>query len=155
MKILFIVQSKHRQNTLQVAEAIAEAAPVTICELENAAAYNLDEYDIIGFGSGVYAGSFDKKLIKFVQSLDDKQRYCFVFSTSGTGNYQKYNEKFIKLVESKNMKVLGSFGTKGLCKWFIFALVGGIAKGHPDGDDFSAAQDFIVKVMEEYEKVKG
>ena len=133
---------------------MAEAAPATIVEIENVANYNLDNYDIIGFGSGIYAGSFSKSMIKLVKSLNDDKKCCFVFSTSGTGKYEKYNAEFIKLLESKNKVVLGNFGCKGLCKWFIFALVGGISKGHPDIEDFEASQNFIVEVMKKYEEVK-
>ncbi len=154
MKILLIVESHHRQNTLKVAEAIAEAAPVTIAELKDIASYNPEQYDIIGFGSGIYAGKFDKKLIKYAEKDFNVKKPCFVISTSGTGKYEKYNAAFIKLLTDKGCEVLGSFGCKGFCKWFIFAIVGGIAKGKPDIEDFSAAQSFIEDVMRKAENAK-
>lgn len=154
MKILLIIKSKHQQNTLKLAEAMAEVAPLTIAELENVRNYKLSNYDIVGFGSGIYFGKHHKELMEFVNSLCDKERYSFVISTSGSKNFTKNNEALINLLKSKNKIVLGSFGCKGLDKFFIFKLFGGLNKNHPDEADFEAAQQFIIEIIEKYEKLK-
>ena len=128
---------------------MAEAAPLTIVDLANAESINLAEYDVVGFGSGIYAGSFNKKLVKFIESNIDKLSKVFVFSTSGTGKAE-YNDKLVEYFKANGKTVLGSFACTGICKWFIFGLVGGIGKGHPDMDDFAAAQEFIEGVMKDY-----
>ena len=153
MKILLIIKSTHQQNTLKIAEAMSEVAPLTVVELENTRNYNFKEYDIVGFGSGIYYGKHDKELIKFVETLCDKPAYSFVISTSGTNNYQKYNKTLVNLLESKNKTVLGNFGCKGLDKFFIFKLFGGLNKGHPNEADFDAAQQFIMEVIEKCEQL--
>lgn len=153
MKILLIIKSTHQQNTLKIAEAMSEVAPLTVVELENAKNYNFKEYDIVGFGSGIYYGKHDKELMEFIETLCDKPAYSFVISTSGTNNYQKYNKALISLLKKKNKTVLGSFGCKGLDKFFVFKLFGGINKGHPNEDDFDTAQQFIIEVMEKYEQL--
>ena len=154
MKVLLVVKSSHQQNTLKIAEAMSEVAPLTVVELENAKNYNFKEYDIVGFGSGIYFGKHDNELIKFVESLCDKPAYSFVISTSGTNNYLKYSKKLVNLLESKNKTVLGTFGCKGLDKFFIFKLFGGINKDHPNEDDFDAAQQFIIEIIEKFEQLK-
>ena len=155
MKILLIVKSTHQQNTLKIAEAMSEVAPLTVVELENAKNYNLSEYDIIGFGSGIYFGKHDKELIEFAENLSDKPFYSFVISTSGTNNYLKYSKTLVSLLERKNKPVLGTFGCKGLDKFFIFKLFGGLNKSHPDEADFDSAQQFIIEIMEKYEQLKN
>lgn len=155
MKILIIVKSKHNDNTLKIAEAMSEAAPVTLITLEDVSNYKLSEYDVVGFGSGIYFGKHDKELLRFVESLDDEKSYVFVFSTSGAKSFDKNNAALIKLLENKNKVVLGSFGCLGLDKFFIFALGGGINKGRPNIDDFDAAQNFICSIVEKYEKLKN
>lgn len=152
MKVLIIVKSKHNDNTMKVAEAMSEVAPVTVTDLENVSGYKLNEYDIVGFGSGIYFGKHDKSLLKFVNSLCDKKKYAFVFSTSGSKNFEKNNKTLINLLERKNKVVLGSFGCLGLDKFFIFALFGGINKDRPNIDDFEAAQRFILEVIKKYEQ---
>ena len=146
MKILLVVKSKHNDNTMKVAEAMSEAAPVTLTELSNASYYKLSEYDIVGFGSGIYFGKHDKELFKFVKALHDNKQFCFVFSTSCSKAFDKNNSKLIKLLEHKNKTVLGSFGCLG--------SFGILKKEHPNIDDYDAAQNFILSAMEKYEKLK-
>ena len=134
---------------------MSEVAPLTFVELENVKNYNLKDYDIVGFGSGIYYGKHDKELIKFIESLNNEPSYNFVISTSGSKNYDKYNKSLIKLLESKNKTVLGSFGCKGLDKFFIFGLFGGINKGRPNETDLDAAQQFIIELIEKYENIKN
>lgn len=152
MKILIVVKSKHHDNTLKIAEAMAEVAPATVVDLENVKNFKLREYDIVGFGSGIYYGKHDKELLNFVKNVCDKKAYSFVFSTSGSKNFDKNNSTLIKLLESKNKVVLGSFGCLGLDKFFIFSLFGGLNKDRPNNEDFENAQNFILDIIEKYKK---
>lgn len=152
MKILLIIKSSHQQNTLKIAEAMSEVAPLTVAELENVNSYNLSDYDIIGFGSGIYFGKHNKELLKFAESLKICNFYSFVISTSGTNNYLKYSKSLTNVLESKNSTVLGTFGCKGLDKFFVFKLCGGINKGRPNESDFDSAQQFIIEIIEKYEQ---
>lgn len=152
MKILAVVESAHQGNTMRVAEAMAEVAPVTIISVDDAAKYDFNDYDMVGFGSGIYYGKHSKKLISFVESLCDKPAFAFVFSTSGAGSFDKNNRYLIDLLEKNNITVLGSFGCKGLDKFFAFKLLGGINKGHPDSTDLKNAQAFILNVIAKPEK---
>ena len=153
MKILIVVKSKHNDNTLKIAEAMAEVAPATVVDMEHAKYFKFSEYDIVGFGSGIYFGKHDKELINFVKKLCDKKAYSFVFSTSGSKKFEKNNRAMVKLLESKNKTVLGSFGCLGHDKFFIFSLFGGINKGHPDYDDYDAAQKFITDIIDKYSRL--
>ena len=130
MKILVFISSTHRQNTMKIAEAMAETAPITIADVKEAEKYNVRDFDIVGFGSGIYAGKFAKKIVNLID--------------------KNLDENLLSYLNANCKNVLGSFACKGLCKWFIFALVGGIAKGHPDMDDFDAAQTFIGQVIDKY-----
>lgn len=129
---------------MQIAEAMAEVAPVTIVELENANNCKPEEYDIIGLGSGIFLGKHYKELIKFAETIQNK--YCFVFSTSGYNDLRKVNNALINQLESKGQSVLGSFACRGV---FL-----GIHKGHPDINDFDDAQSFIGEVIEKYNQLK-
>lgn len=150
MKILILVKSKHNNNTLKIAEAMSEVAPVTIVNLDDVKYHNIEHYDIIGFGSGIYYGKHDKELMQFTENLNNEKAYTFVFSTSGSKSFEKNNSAMIKLLESKNKIVLGSFGCLGLDKFFIFSLFGGLNKDRPNMEDFEAAQAFINDVIVKY-----
>ena len=153
MKILAIVESTHQGNTLKIAKAMAETAPMDIISVADAPKYDLKDYDIVGFGSGIYAGKHNRKILKLVKSFCDKKAYTFVFSTSGTGGVE-YNKGLVNLLEKKNKAVLGSFACKGLDKFFILKLFGGTNKGRPNEQDFKDARIFILDVMKKYEEVR-
>lgn len=149
MKILVIVNSTHQQNTMKIAEAMAEVAPITIVDVNDAERHNVANYDIVGYGSGIYAGKFGKKILKHINKNINSLKNVFLFSTSATGNV-KYNEKLVSLLNNNGKTVLGSFTCKSFCKWFIFAIGGGINKGHPDIEDFESAQTFVEQVMKKF-----
>lgn len=151
MKILAVVESPHQGNTLKVANAMAEAAPMTITSISSLPEYNLHDYDIVGFGSGIYFGKHSKELMELVSKFCDKKAYTFVFSTSGSGTFEKNNKPLVDLLESKNKVVLGTFGCKAFDKFGPFKLVGGINKGHPDAKDLENAKNFIKEIIEKYE----
>lgn len=155
MKILAVVASPHLGNTRKIAEAMAQVAPITITDVDHACDYKFSEFDIVGFGSGVYMGKFDKRITELLSGICDKKAYSFVFSTSGSAGFLKNNQSVIKMLEDKNKVVLGSFGCKGYDKFGPFKIIGGINKGRPNDDDFKAAQEFIQDVMKKYENAEG
>lgn len=142
MKILIIVKSKG--NTMQIAEAMADVSPATITSLEDVTNYNLEEYDIVGLGSGIFLGKHYKDLIKFAGTVTNK--YCFVFSTSGYNDLNKVNNSLIKLLVDSGKTVLGSFACRGV---FL-----GKNKSHPDTEDFDNAQKFINEVIDYYNNLQ-
>lgn len=151
MKLLAIIKSGEYGNTMQIAEAMAEVAPLTIAPFEELKYYNPEEYDAVGFGSGINAGSHEKELIEYVKKLDSVPAYSFVFSTSATRAYGKHNKKLVRLLEKKGSTVVSSFGCKGYCNLAIFRPFGGINKGRPDGQDFDSAQAFIQDTVKRLE----
>lgn len=155
MKILAVVESKHLGNTEKIAKAMAEVAPLTVIGVDEAVNYKFHDYDIVGFGSGIYMGKHDDKLIDFVSSLYDEKEYTFVISTSGSSSFEKNNNALVQLLKDKNKTVLGTFSCKGLDKFFVFKLLGGINKGHPNKQDLANSQEFILDIIEKYKKAEG
>lgn len=152
MKILIIVDSNHKNNTLKIAEAMAETVGAEVCGVKEAADADLMQYDIVGFGSGIYAGKVGKKLFKYVAAHIEDLSKVFIFSTSAKGKIE-YNGELEAYLNGNCKNVLGSFACKGFCKWFIFALAGGISKGHPDEADIENAKAFMGRVIEKHESL--
>ncbi len=149
MKILVLVDSHHQGNTMKIAEAMAEAAPLTVVRAEEAAGLDFADYDIIGFGGGIYFGKHGASVTEAAGLIHD--RPVFVFSTSGTGT-EKNNESLVSVLKNNGAEVLGSFACKGLDKFFIFKLAGGINKGRPNEGDLENGKKFILEVIEKYNK---
>jgi len=69
MKSLIIFKSIHHNNTEKIANAIGFVLQAKLSKLSEVKPSNLQGFDLIGFGSGVYGASLDKDLFTFVNAL--------------------------------------------------------------------------------------
>ncbi len=157
MKSLIIYSSDYKNNTGKISQVFAEKIGSDLVNLRNSHDINIENYDLIGFGSGVYKESLSPKLYRVVEKLNLKGKNVFVFSTSGVG-MKYYNNRLIKLLESKGAIIKGSFACKGsfTAKDFsnnkIFAFMDRLSQGHPNHKDFKKAEKFIVQIVESINK---
>lgn len=152
MKSLIVYCSEHKKNTEKIAQIFAK---ITQCELVNVREVkdiNLDNYHLIGFGSGVYKESMSPNLFKLVDNMNLTGKNVFVFSTSGVG-MKYYNNSLIKLLELKGAINKGSFACKGYfnAKEFtnkkIFEIMSKLSQGHPNQKDYKNAERFLDKIL--------
>lgn len=155
MKILILYHSYYKNNTEKIAQKFSQ---ITACDLINVqnikeVNINIDEYNLIGFGSGVYRESLSPKIFRLVDKLDLRGKNVFVFSTSGIG-MKFYNNRLFKLLKSKEAIIQGSFACKGsfIAKEFtnikIFNIMSRLSQGHPNDKDLKDAERFIVGLLE-------
>ena len=144
MKSLIIYKSIHHGNTKKIAEVMAKELEADLAELEQAKNYNFADYDLIGFGSGIYMWRHDKALLRFVDELPNMSKNAFVFSTSGAGmndilkNHKKLKEK----LTAKGLNLVGEFTCLGWDTVGPLKLFGGVNKDRPDEEDFQSARNF-------------
>ncbi|HEX2938840.1 MAG TPA: flavodoxin, partial [Ruminiclostridium sp.] len=105
-------------------------------------------YDIIGFGSGIAYSRHYKELENAITDIDLTDKKVFVFSTSGISNNEN-NKTLCDIIKIKGGEIAGSFNCRGYDTYGPFKLVGGIAKGHPNENDFNDAEDFIKEICAE------
>ena len=141
MKTLIIYASYHHGNTEKIALAMAKVLGADTMKYLDFQKEEINKYEAIGIGSGIYGGKVKKDLAAMVDSINWENKNVFVFSTSGMGKIE-YNKPMVSLLEKKKAKIIGSFACKGFDTFAIFKLFGGVAKGHPDAEDIKNAQDF-------------
>ena len=112
MKVLIIYCSDYKNNTEKIAKIFAEKVDCDLINIKDNRDIKIENYDLIGFGSGVYRESLSPKIRTLVENLNVKEKNVFVFSTSGIG-MRFYNNGLIKLLESKGAINKGSFACKG------------------------------------------
>ncbi|HEX2938597.1 MAG TPA: hypothetical protein VHO66_06735, partial [Ruminiclostridium sp.] len=56
------------------------------------------------------------------------------------------NKTLCDIIKIKGGEIAGSFNCRGYDTYGPFKLVGGIAKGHPNENDFAEAEDFIKEI---------
>ncbi|ERK31471.1 flavodoxin domain-containing protein [Clostridium intestinale] len=153
MKSLIIYCSDYKNNTERLAQVFAEKINSDLINVRNFRDVDLEKYNLIGFGSGVYIEKLSPKLYKLVDKMDLKGKNVFVFSTSGVG-MKFYNNSLIKLLRSKGAINKGSFACKGsfnakeFSKNKIFDIMGRLSQGHPNVKDFKKAERFIRKIAD-------
>ena len=141
MKCLIIYVSVEHGNTEKVARTISEAIGAELKEVKDVDPTTIANYELIGFGSGIFKGKFHARLLKLVSELPQTQSNAFIFSTSGFGT-TKYHEDMRKMLEGKGYRVVGDFACKGWDTYGPFKITGGINKKRPDQADLNAARDF-------------
>jgi flavodoxin len=150
MKTLIICFSYHHKNTEKIASIFAKTLIAEVKTPTEVDPTGLNNYDLIGFGSGISFGSHYKALLDFASKLPvvtDKK--AFIFSTSGqTGNGSKFHRKLRETLESKGFIIAGEFNCAGFDTYGFLKIVGGIQKGHPDEEDLKQAEAFAKNLMQ-------
>jgi len=147
MKTLIICESVHHGNTKKIADAMAAVLNAEIKKPAEIDVGKLGEYDLIGFGSGIYMGRMHKNLLKLVDSLLKLERNAFIFSTAGSdGENMKYHKALKEKLASKGFKVLDEFACRGFDTFGPLVLVGGLNKGKPDEKDLGSAREFAARL---------
>ncbi len=146
MKALIIYISVHHGNTERVAKVMANILDAALLQVKQADANMLEQYDLIGFGSGIYFGKHHKSLLDFVDKLPVlRNKKAFVFSTSGLGKIpfvHNFDKPLRKKLQRKGFDIIGEFSCRGLDTYRATKLVGGVNKGRPNAEDLRQAEDF-------------
>ena len=142
MKTVICCYSRHHGNTRKVAEAMALEGGADLIDVTTRQTVRLEEYDCVGFASGIYGFEFHKAVTAFARQYLPEGKPVFFVCTYGAlrGAGAKELEK---LARERGCPVLGTFGCKGYDTFGPFRLVGGIAKGHPDEQDLKNAREFF------------
>ena len=155
MKTLIIYKSYHHMNTEKVAKAMASAINAKLVKVEDVRPEELPEYDLIGFGSGIYGLRHHKELIELIERMPAMDANVFVFSTAGNlreVNHQRIKEKLAE----KGCTIVGEFACFGQFAGALrlnrdwkgaLAFIGGKNKGHPDEKDLEDARTFATGLL--------
>lgn len=146
MKTAICYYSRHHGNTRSVLEAMAQEGETALIDVTARQAVRLEEYDCVGFASGIYGFEMHKTVVEYArQYLPQGKPVFFVYTyggAKGTGA-----KALAELAREKDCPVLGEFSCKGYDTFGPFKLVGGIAKGHPDGRDLENARQFYRNIQ--------
>jgi flavodoxin len=119
-----------------------------ILEPANIDISNLEEYDLIGFGSGIYGWKHHNSLLNLIDKLPQTNKKAFIFSTRG--NFirivplKNYHNKLRSGLLKKGFKIIGEFSCLGFDTSGPLRFTGGKNKSHPDEKDLEDARNFAV-----------
>lgn len=147
MKTLIVYHSFHHGNTAKIAKVLADELNAKMVKTEDKETNNWDEYELIGFGSGIYNGKHHKSILHAVEKLPTvKGKKAFVFSTSGV--LRNYNKSLKEMLTTKGFQIVGDFVCKALDTYGPLKLIGGLNKGRPNEEDYQKAREFAQGLLQ-------
>ena len=152
MKSVLIVISIHHNNTLKIANAIAKVLDAQIKKPQEINPKELQNYSLVGFGSGIYGEKHHKSLLDFIDKLPQIiNKKAFIFSTSGITSKAKAAKDHYPIrekLESKGYLILDEFQCKGFNTNSFLKYFGGMNKGRPNAEDLKQAEEFAEKLRQ-------
>ena len=146
MKYLLILFSYHHKNTEKIATVIAKVLDAQIKAPQQIQIEKLQEYNLIGFGSGIYDEKHHKLLLDLADELPQvTNRKAFIFSTSaimGKDKVAKDHSLLREKLQSKGYVIVDEFACKGFNTNSFLKYFGGMNKGRPNAEDLKHAEEF-------------
>lgn len=148
-KTVIFCYSVHHGNTRKIAEAVKERCGIELVMLPCSKIPNIQEYDLIGFASGIYMSAFGQPITELTDSLEGlDKKDCFTIYTSGASS-DRLDQAFVKKLENSGANVVGRFNCRGFDTYGPLKLLGGIRKEHPNNKDIEAAVSFCNNLLEQ------
>lgn len=144
--------SYHHNNTAKIAHVFSEALNAQIKTPDQITQEELQQYDLIGFGSGIDSGKHYKPILDLIDSLSkvNNQR-SFIFSTSamqGAAKVEKDHTLLRDKLTSKGFIVVDEFSCKGFNTNSFLKYIGGMNKGRPNSEDLKHAEEFAFDLLQ-------
>jgi flavodoxin len=153
-RCLVVVTSVHHGNTAHVARELADVLEAEVVTPEELPHPRLEDFRLVGLGSGVYYGRMHPSLLEWIRGLPDAAlpaRPAFIFSTSGLPFLAKiWHAPLRNLLADKGFDVIGEFSCRGFDTWGPLWLAGGLNKKHPDDRDLRRAREFAGRLTRAY-----
>ena len=145
MKSLLVLFSYHHNNTEKIANVFAKVLDAQIKTPQQINPEELQEYSLIGFGSGIYGGKHHKVLLDLADKLPQvTNKKAFIFSTSGVTkkNQPEIHSPLGEKLQSKGYMIVDEFNCAGFNTNSFLKLFGGMNKGRPNAEDLKHAEEF-------------
>ncbi|WP_156689304.1 flavodoxin family protein [Mycobacterium sp. Marseille-P9652] len=149
MKSLIVCVSSSHGSTHRVADRMAGVLGAEVVEPESVDPASLGEYDLVGFGSGIYYMAFDARIRKLIGRLPAVHGVrAFTFFTSGARQipFVDYTKPIRNDLSAKGFDVLGTFSCRGFDTVGPFGFIGGINRGRPNDHDLDRAAAFAERL---------
>lgn len=158
MNSLIIVYSYHHKNTLKIAQALADILAAEVKSPDQVDPQSVPNYDLIGFGSGIYGESHHKSMLALADNVPIVQdRPVFIFSTAALTGQEKAHKDHATIrekLQSKGYRILDEFQCKGFNTNSFMRFFGGMNKGRPNAEDLQKATNFAQDLIQKLEQTR-
>lgn len=152
MKSLLIVYSYHHKNTEKIANAFAKVLDAQIKTPQQVEPSELQEYGLVGFGSGIYSEKHHPTLLDMAGGLPlVTDRKAFIFSASAMISEDKIakdHSTLREILQSKGYVIVDEFACHGFNTNGFLRLFGGMNKGRPNAEDLKHVEEFAQRLKQ-------
>jgi flavodoxin len=156
LRSLVVVFSYHHNNTKKIANTCANVLGAEVKTPRQVKPEEIAEYDLVGFGSGIYSATFDPSVLDLADRLPHAAgKRAFIFSTYGAPAFianrefiEKNHQQIREKLKAKGYTVIGEFGCAGWNTNSFLRFFGGLNKGKPDAGDLRNAEAFARDMKE-------
>jgi flavodoxin len=152
MRSLLILYSYHHKNTEKVAKVFAGVLDAPIKKPRQIDPEELQGYDLIGFGSGIYGEQHHESILELAGKLPQVNgKKAFIYSTSAIMGKDKIADDHKLLrgkLEDKGYIIIDEFACKGFNTNSFLKHFGGMNKGRPNAEDLKNAEEFAIKLKQ-------
>ena len=146
MRSLLVLVSYHHHNTEKIAQVFAKVLDAPIKTPRQVNPEGLQEYSLIGFGSGIYGAKHHEDLLDLADRLPEViDKKAFIFSTSamtGEAKVARDHSLLREKLQSKGYMIVDEFSCRGFNTNSFLKLFGGMNKGRPNAEDLKNAEEF-------------
>jgi flavodoxin len=155
MKILLLCVSVHHQNTAKIANKLSEVLNAPVKLPSDVTIEELSNYNMIGFGSGIYSQKHHPVLLNFIDKIPAEiRKTAFIFSTSGISrkfavknSIDDPHKVISDMLIRKNWLIKGEYNCAGWNTNSFLKFFGGLNRGKPDGKDLAEAERFARELV--------
>ena len=142
-KTIIVCASMHHGNTRRVAEIFADTLDADILPVLDPRSKGLEEWELVGLGSGIYYGRHHVSLLRLVDSWVEVPRKVFLFSTAGLPCLRYWQHAALRRrVLRRGCKIVGEFCCAGWDSFGPLWLMGGLNRKRPNESDLLKARRF-------------
>jgi flavodoxin len=152
--VLIILASARNSGTARIAHAIARELDAKVLSPQHVRPEDLQEYELIGFGSGIFDQMHHTSLLDAADRLPRLPgRKVFLFSTSGISRQFALNHgiedphtPLRDILTAKGCTIVDEFNCAGFNDNSFLKLIGGMHKGRPNKKDLKNAAEFAKRL---------
>ena len=147
MKSILVLFSYHHKNTEKIAKVFAQVLDAEIKTPRQIDPEDLQAYDLVGFGSGIYGEKHHRTLLDLADRLPQvTNKKAFIFSTSaimGDDKVANDHSTLREKLQSKGYMIIDEFACRGFNTNSFMKYLGGMNKGRPNAEDLKEAEEFV------------
>ena len=148
MRSMIVYASRHHGNTKRLVEYLAARYDITLANAQAAEKMNMEEYDLIGFASGMDFGKFYPEVTVLAKKLSPGKGIYALYTCAR--DQAKYGLEIEMIAGQTGCRYLGRYGCKGYNTYGPWKIIGGMNKAHPDAQELEEASVFYEQIVSDF-----